>query len=215
MKQFAQPAEVEWFQPVMVHIGVMPVILQPVHRLLVIAGMRIEYDLPMFSPSAPIRQLVLTLLLTFSTAALPATPAGDTLPALNGRVVEFVEANLKKKVGRGECWDLAAKALEHAGASWDGAYRFGRLIDPENEEILPGDIIQFENVVTRDRTGNVKREERMPKHTAIIYKVHDEGIFTLAHQNTDVSGKKVGTSRFLLDSVVRGKVIVYRPVENL
>jgi hypothetical protein len=155
--------------------------------------------------------LLITLLFT---EPVRADVPSDTLPELNRSILEFVDLNMKKKVGRGECWDLAAQALDHAGATWDGAYGFGRPIDPATEPVLPGDVVQFENVVTRDKTGNVQREERMPKHTAIIYQVHGPGIFTLAHQNTDVTGRKVGKSRFLLDGVIRGKVKIYRPVSE-
>ncbi len=137
----------------------------------------------------------------------------DSVPALNQKVIEFVKANMSKKVGRGECWDLAANALEHAGAQWDGSYGFGSPVDPVKDQVFPGDIVQFENVVTQDRSGNVKREEKMPKHTAIIYRVVQPGVYDIAHQNTDVTGRKVGTSRFVLDHVVRGKVMIYRPVQ--
>ena len=121
--------------------------------------------------------------------------------------------NMKKKVGRGECWDLAAEALDHAGASWDHKYAFGTVVNPEKEVVFPGDIVQFENVLTRDKSGNVAREEKMPKHTAIIYRVIDKGVYDIAHQNTDITGRKVGLSRFVLDHVVRGTVTVYRPAE--
>ncbi len=148
---------------------------------------------------------------TFDRLPVGVIVVNDTIPPLNQKMVEFVDANLKKKVGRGECWDVAAEALAHAGASWDGRYEFGKLIDPEQQDVLPGDILQFENVVARDRSGNVTREERMGKHTAIVYRVLDTGVYDIAHQNTDLTGRKLGVSRFLLDSVVRGKVLVYRP----
>ncbi len=145
---------------------------------------------------------------------IPQKNTGGELPEVNRKVIEFVDMHMDKKVGRGECWDLAAGALDHADADWDGRYGFGEVIDPAKEAILPGDLVRFKNVVTRDRSGNVTREERMAEHTAIIYKVHDKGVFDLAHQNTDVAGRKVGVSRFLLNSVVRGKVAFYRPVER-
>jgi hypothetical protein len=152
------------------------------------------------------------LLSGFRPASLVLPGQSDPTPEINRKVVEYVEANMKKKVGRGECWDLAARALDHAGAEWDGKYTFGRLLDPETEDVLPGDVIQFEKVVTRDRSGNVAREERMNKHTAIVYRVLDTGVFDIAHQNTDMTGKKVGVTRFILDTVIRGDVMIYRPV---
>lgn len=50
-------------------------------------------------------------------------------PELNQKIITFVSQNIGKKVGRGECWDLAAQALNQAGASWDGQYNFGRVIN--------------------------------------------------------------------------------------
>ncbi len=135
-----------------------------------------------------------------------------SLPEVNRSIQEFVEANMRKKVGSGECWDLAAQALDHAQADWDGSYGFGRVIDPLKEPVLPGDIIQFKNVVTRDKSGNMLREERMPHHTAIVHKVLDEGIYDIAHQNTDITGRKVGVTRFILENIVRGKATFHRPV---
>src|SRR5689334_13502000 len=67
-------------------------------------------------------------------------------PALNQRVVDFVKSKVGKKVGAGECWDLAAEALNTAGARWDGLYGFGELVDWKKAEVYPGDIVQFENV---------------------------------------------------------------------
>src|SRR5688572_15897370 len=32
----------------------------------------------------------------------------DTVPELNQKVIDFVKTKLNKKVGEGECWDLAA-----------------------------------------------------------------------------------------------------------
>ncbi|MDQ3100930.1 MAG: hypothetical protein M3R08_06060, partial [Bacteroidota bacterium] len=61
--------------------------------------------------------------------------ATDTLPPLNQKVVEYVQLNMKQKVGRGECWDLAAAALEHAGAAWDGKYQFGTPVDVKSAEV--------------------------------------------------------------------------------
>jgi hypothetical protein len=153
----------------------------------------------------------LLLLLFFLPWAATYAQVKDP-PPVNRKVLEFVDRNMGVTVGRGECWDLAAEALDHADAQWDGAWKFGRPVDPVKEEVLPGDIVRFRNVLTRHRSGTMQREERMADHTAVIHQVHDRGIYTLAHQNTDVSGRKVGVSRFLLEHVVRGKVEFFRPV---
>ena len=64
----------------------------------------------------------------------------SAIPELNQRIVTFVLGHEGKKVGRGECWDLAAEALNSGGATWDGSYVFGDIVDWRKEEILPGDI---------------------------------------------------------------------------
>ena len=80
--------------------------------------------------------------MVLSTAGLVAQP--DILPPLNQRVVAFVREHVGRRVGRGECWDLAAQALDAAGAKWDGDYAFGRKLDPERETVLPGGSVQLE-----------------------------------------------------------------------
>ncbi len=131
----------------------------------------------------------LVMLVSGFSVKAPAIVPVDP-PELNQKVLEYVDANLKKKVGRGECWDLAAGALEHAGATWDGKYTFGRLVDPDSEEVFPGDIVQFENVVTRDRSGNVTREERMPRHRPLTYPGWSQGFSVLAIRIPKLTGKR-------------------------
>ena len=43
----------------------------------------------------------------------------------------------------------------------------------------------------------------------------DKGVFELAHQNTEFSGRKVGISKFDISTVVQGKMFFYRPTKNL
>src|SRR4051812_6439423 len=65
-----------------------------------------------------------------SSLFLSFSPVCDNVPDLNLKVYSFVKSSLGKKIGRGECWDLAAQALDKAGASWDGQFGFGDKIDP-------------------------------------------------------------------------------------
>ena len=141
------------------------------------------------------------------------------LPQLNKKVVDYVDKVIGKKVDRGECWDLASAALDYAGAHLDrtdqkSIYIFGAEINPKKDEILPGDIVQLENVLLEYTKGNGIYHENMTHHTAIIYKVIESNYFKIAHQNTSFSGKKVGLSEFKLTDVKKGKVIFYRPVEK-
>src|SRR6187431_3356267 len=82
------------------------------------------------------RWCIAMILIGVGRAVLAQT---DTLPELNRRIVAFVDAHKGMKVDRGECWDLAAVALDSAGAKWDRKLGFGRLLDPQREEVLPGD----------------------------------------------------------------------------
>jgi hypothetical protein len=69
---------------------------------------------------------------------------------INQKIVTWVHGHLGKKVGKGECWDLAESALRHAGAQTsndlgplgdDTDYIWG---DPINiKDVIPDDILQF------------------------------------------------------------------------
>ncbi|MBL7952118.1 MAG: CHAP domain-containing protein [Flavobacteriales bacterium] len=148
-------------------------------------------------------RLALTALL-----ALAQEPA---LPELNRRIVELVTAQQGRKVGRGECWDLAAYALNGASAHWDGAYDLGRLIDPGKEHILPGDILQFEGVVMEHRTANGMERYSFMKHTAVVIAVEEPGKVRIAHQNFGTAGRKVSTLDLQLADLVEGELLFYRP----
>lgn len=133
------------------------------------------------------------------------------LPEMNQKIIAYVTTKIDKKVGRGECWDLAKYALEENEAQWDHRLRFGKAIDPQKEAILPGDIVQFENVKVEYNKGQVIHTETMTQHTAIVYEVKAKGEYVLAHQNTEFSGRKVGLSDLRLADVKRGKLRFYRP----
>lgn len=135
------------------------------------------------------------------------------IPGLNQRVVDFAKSKMGKKVGAGECWDLAAEALNTAGARWDGLYGFGELVDWRTAEVHPGDIVQFENVDIERREGATVRRERYGHHTAVIMDVRDKGDYVIAHQNMQGIGRKVGLGDLVMGHVRGGKLLFYRPVE--
>jgi len=144
----------------------------------------------------------------------PERPAqSDVTPELNQHVVDFVKSKMGKKVGAGECWDLAAEALNTAGARWDGLYGFGDVMDWKKAEVFPGDIVQFENVDIERREGTAVRRERYGHHTAVIMEVRAKGDYTIAHQNMQGVGRKVGLGQLAMSDVRGGKLIFYRPVE--
>ena len=143
-------------------------------------------------------------------------PFNRNIPDLNTKVIEYVDTVKGKKVARGECWDLAAAALDYSGAYLDRSsqkslYVFGKELNPKKDKIFPGDIIQIENVKIEYSRGNMIYTENMIHHTAIIYEVMGKGLFSIAHQNTSSSGKKVGISDLNLNDIKKGEIIFYRP----
>ena len=140
----------------------------------------------------------------------PFIQTKDSIPAMNKQIIEFVKTKIKKKVGTGECWDLASEALQLVNAKWDMKYKYGKEIDYKKEPIYPGDIIQFENVILNYEKDGKKFTEKMAHHTAIIFEVTNNTNFTMAHQNNGYSGKKVGVSPLDLATLTKGKFKIYR-----
>jgi len=149
--------------------------------------------------------VITALLLLFSSSLLAQ------LPPLNQKIVNFVKENLNKTVDRGECWDLAAVPLEKFNAKWDGKFTFGKPLDPDKDAILPGDIIQFFDVVFEYKKGDALYKETMGQHTAIVYKVIQKKEYEIAHQNTSEWGRVVKTSTINLKDLKVGKIFFYRP----
>ena len=131
--------------------------------------------------------------------------AQDT-STVNKKIVYFCEKRVGKKVGNGECWDLAKYALNTAGATWTPPYGFGKELSP-SESVLPGDVIQFEKVkiVYADKSW-----KELPHHTAIIYKVISPGKYVIAEQNSN-NKKFIVLNEIDLSFVKRGKFSIYRP----
>ena len=135
-----------------------------------------------------------------------------TLPRTNALVLEFVEGHYGKRVGRGECWDLAAQALNAAHARWDGQLEYGRLLDHTTEEVLAGDIIQLEEAEFRWEEAGAVNGITMPHHTVVVTGISSPGVFTIAHQNMEGIGRKVGPGELVLSRLIKGRVLIYRPV---
>ncbi len=154
------------------------------------------------------------VLLAIITAWGFTASAQDSIPDLNKQVIEFVKTTIGKKVDRGECWDLANKALTLIKADWDLEYKYGKLVNPKNDIIYPGDMIQFEGVKVKYKKGNTTYTESMEHHTAVVYRVIEKGIYELAHQNTGFSGRKVGLSTLDISTIIKGKMSVYRPIKK-
>jgi hypothetical protein len=129
------------------------------------------------------------------------------------RILDFVKLHEGKKVGSGECADLAAMALQHAGAPIPGNYIWGTPVTDFMQNARPGDVLQFRNVLLVHEIDGGIMKETMALHTAIITDVLGPGHFQIAHQN--VSGKRKTIYTTLdLNNLKRGKVLCYRPIEN-
>lgn len=133
------------------------------------------------------------------------------MPPLNAQIIQFVNNNIGKQVGRGECWDLAAQALEFGKAQHPDTYIFGDELSTR-ETIYAGDIIQFENcrIETEGKDGQFVIIS-LEHHTAIIYDILGNGKYVIADQNNDFSGKKVGISTIDLSNVSSGSFKIFRP----
>ncbi len=141
------------------------------------------------------------------------------LPELNAKIITYLDTVMGKKVDRGECWDLAAGALAYSGAYFDRSSMktvtiYGRELNYKKEEVLPGDLIQFQNVELAWKDGNTTYKETMGQHTAIVYKVNGPLNYEIAHQNTGQWGKKVGVSNLNLNNLAKGKLWIYRPIKD-
>jgi hypothetical protein len=168
------------------------------------------------SPSKKNSFRALIVLATFilqSFSISTSDPNCDSIPELNKQIIDFVKTKLNKKVGHGECWDLASEALNSAGAEWDHDYKFGKELDLKKDCVFPGDIIQFEKVkVEFEKNGSFYKQD-LQHHTAVIYKVNEKNSFIMAEQNTSQHGKKVSLSPIDLNNITKGKVTIYRPVK--
>jgi len=151
---------------------------------------------------------IITVVL-FVIREVPLSAQTDTtliLPSTNSKIIQYCDSIMGKKVGRGECWDLAKYALDYSGAKWAAPFDFGRKLKSE-EDVKPGDIIQFEKVKI---TYPNNYHTNMPQHTSIIYEVLGIKHFILAEQN-------INKKRFVMKNEINltylktGKFTVYRP----
>lgn len=155
------------------------------------------------------------MMLTAAVLLLVALPgAGQSptaqAPTLGEAVAAFAEAHTGRKVGTGECWDLAQQALNKAGARWDGRHGFGDAV--EVADVQRGDVVQFDNVLIERRSPERLEQDRMGPHTAVVLAVEGPGRYLLAHQNFGKAGRKVSRYALVMDDVKRGTVSFFRPV---
>lgn len=137
----------------------------------------------------------------------------QTLPTVNAKVIAFVDVHIGKQVDRGECWDLANKALTFAGAKWQFPTTFGKPINYLKEPMLPGDLVQFENAKFEFKTDTSLQRWSKIVHTGIVYKVINQTHIILAEQNNN-NDKHVRLNPIDFKWLIAGKIFVYRPVDK-
>ena len=148
----------------------------------------------------------------------------------NQKVLDFVYSRLNTQVGDGQCATLASEALAYAGAKNfdvlgpngpDADYVWGTpvaTLTPASHptaSIIPGDIIQFRDVLIVTRTvypNGSWAESQMQAlhHTAIVTNVSGNTL-TIAQQNSNgVMQDQLATLN--VDGLTEGTMWVYRPI---
>lgn len=163
---------------------------------------------------------------------LPAVVRADD--KINARIAEFCKENLNKKVGDGDCYDLAKYALAAAGAKPEfkyknypnkGDYVWGEklvLLEEEKgkqkltgklKDIQAGDVIQFRDTKFSGPKANGKGTYTLAfsHHTAVVGEVEGGGkVLKICHQN--MGGKKETLPGSLKpEHLTEGWIRVYRP----
>ena len=174
----------------------------------------------------------LAALAVFGLMGAASLKAAESLPELNQKVYDFAREQLGKKVGNGSCSTLAMVALRQSGArpfpfdALTGEFAWGTEVK-SSKEALPGDIIQFRNVVfnRRKHLGGGRSLSWMntyPTHTAIVSGVSKEGrLVAILHQNVgaedadDSLEKIVQHGTLQREALQRGGTMhLYRPVPH-
>jgi hypothetical protein len=168
-------------------------------------------------------------------------PSGTTKPTaatMADQIVGYARKNRSHRVGDGECYTLANRALNAAGAKRasdygtvtpDADYVWGTSVTLS--ELQPGDVIQFRNysyereiVIERsDETVTRQDAQDRPHHTAIVQSVDGNGAVTVWEQNAPDGSPVSRTQLFFTSGTsthgnerttirVRGTFWFYRPV---
>ena len=138
-----------------------------------------------------------------SGAHAPGNAVPVSAANIADQVLAYPQGQYGHRVGDGECFTLADRALRAAGArsasdfgrvTATADYVWGRAVDLS--DLRPGDVIQFRRyrydreIVTEDgnrRTTNTDFQER-PHHTAIVESVDGNGAVTVLEQNVPHRG---------------------------
>lgn len=182
--------------------------------------------------------LLATAWLTLGFAS-PAANAPTKTSAVNQRIITFCKRAIGKKIGDGQCADLAYQAILAAGAESPddfkddpkpGDYVWGKFIyehKVDNDEtsekgdknaVQPGDIIQMRDVIIEheEETGEYVTKETIDAdhHTAVVSKVSPDGLtYDVIEQNANEE-PTVTTGQLHLADMKQGYMLVYRAITD-
>lgn len=156
------------------------------------------------------KQVIIIFLVTLFLYPVSHAQSKEQHPTINKEIITLVYSVLGTKVGRGECWDLANFVLSEAKGNWNGKFDFGKKYNPKNQEILRGDIIQFENAKFKYRKQNRIIIKEMGQHIAIVYEVLDNKKLRIAEQNADKQ-RVVKINKIDINTLTEGNLLFYRP----
>ncbi|KAK9487027.1 hypothetical protein V1527DRAFT_11463 [Lipomyces starkeyi] len=162
--------------------------------------------------------------------APPGRPSASDLDAaatsFGENVAKFVEANVGRQIGDGECWTVAKESLKASGAMESCGFIHGVEIWTSNSTtgvrsgdeamLRRGDILQFKSARFRSsgQAGRIVEEKYVgaPDHTAVIVAVHSVApvVVTVLEQN--VGGvRSVQQGSYVFGEMMDGSVVAYRP----
>jgi hypothetical protein len=132
-------------------------------------------------------------------------------PSMADRIVAFARRQRGERVGNGECFTLADRALRSADAKSardygsvtpDADYVWGASVSLA--DLRPGDVIQFRDyrydrqvvVETSSETRTSEDTQERPHHTAIVQSVDGNGAVTVLEQNSPEGSPVTRTQLF-------------------
>lgn len=136
------------------------------------------------------------------------------MPDLNQAVLHYAQSKIDDRVERGECWDLAEKALKSAGGSRPDPSKLyvwsNTVVSIQNNR--PGDIVQFKTFRSDinkeyDDGSTWTGYDTMggPHHTAIVKENHGNGKITIIEQNRPVGSATTENTVFLKTTQFRDR----------
>ena len=121
------------------------------------------------------------------------------------KIIAFCQFHFGRRVGDGECWSLAQKALEYADCAPPIGYNFGQQI--ELKDVKPGDVMQFKSCVF-ESPGSGKHFAGNPNHTAIVAGQVAGSMVPVFEQNP----KPCSLSTYDLSTLTSGQITYFRPL---